>query len=60
LHWPSPTIPLRETIGALNDVKRRGLTGHIGVSNFTLALLREALAPEPLLVNQVEYRACGE
>jgi 2,5-diketo-D-gluconate reductase B len=57
LHWPSPTIPLRETIAALNDVKRRGLTRHIGVSNFTVALLREAqaLTTEPLLVNQVEY-----
>jgi 2,5-diketo-D-gluconate reductase B len=57
LHWPSPTIPLRETIGALNEVKRRGLTKHIGVSNFTVALLREAqaLTTEPLLVNQVEY-----
>jgi 2,5-diketo-D-gluconate reductase B len=57
LHWPSPTIPLRETIGALGEVKRRGLTKHIGVSNFTVALLREAqaLTSEPLLVNQVEY-----
>jgi 2,5-diketo-D-gluconate reductase B len=57
LHWPSPAIPLRETIGALNEVKRRGLAKHIGVSNFTVALLREALAltTEPLLVNQVEY-----
>ena len=57
LHWPSPTIPLRETIGALNEIKRRGLTRHIGVSNFTVALLREAqaLTTEPLLVNQVEY-----
>ena len=57
LHWPSPTIPLRETIGALNEVKRRKLTRHIGVSNFTVALLEEAqaLSSEPLLVNQVEY-----
>jgi 2,5-diketo-D-gluconate reductase B len=57
LHWPNPTIPLRETIGALGEVKRRGLTRHIGVSNFTVALLREvlALSDEPLLVNQVEY-----
>ncbi len=57
LHWPNPKIPLRETLGALNEVKRRGLTRHIGVSNFTAALLAEALAltTEPLLVNQVEY-----
>ena len=57
LHWPNPRVPLRATIEALNDVKRRGLSKHIGVSNFTVALMRKALAlsREPLLVNQVEY-----
>ena len=57
LHWPNASVPLRATIGALNDAKRRGLTKHIGVSNFTVALMRKALAlsREPLLVNQVEY-----
>jgi 2,5-diketo-D-gluconate reductase B len=57
LHWPNPKIPLRETLRALNEVKRKGLAKHIGVSNFTVTLLREALArtEEPLLVNQVEY-----
>jgi 2,5-diketo-D-gluconate reductase B len=57
LHWPNPKVPLRETIGALGDVKRLGLAKHIGVSNFTVALIRKALAltKEPLLVNQVEY-----
>jgi diketogulonate reductase-like aldo/keto reductase len=57
LHWPNAEVPLRETIAALNDTRRQGLARHIGVSNFTVALLREALAftDEPLLVNQVEY-----
>lgn len=57
LHWPSAVVPLRETLGALAEVKRRGLAKHIGVSNFTVALLRQAqaLTSEPLLVNQVEY-----
>ena len=57
LHWPNPKIPLAETMGALNDVKRRGLAGEIGVSNFTVALVEEAVALSegPLLVNQVEY-----
>jgi 2,5-diketo-D-gluconate reductase B len=57
LHWPSPNVPLEETMGALNEAKRRGLTKHIGISNFTVALIREALAltEEPLVVNQVEY-----
>jgi diketogulonate reductase-like aldo/keto reductase len=57
LHWPNPRVSLRQTIRALSDVKRRRLTKHIGVSNFTVALIRKALAlsQEPLLVNQVEY-----
>jgi 2,5-diketo-D-gluconate reductase B len=57
LHWANTQVPLRETIRALNDARRKGLTKHIGVSNFTVALMRKALAltQEPLLGNQVEY-----
>jgi diketogulonate reductase-like aldo/keto reductase len=57
LHWPSRDIPLAQTIKALNDVKRRGMARHIGVSNFTVKLLEQALdlSEEPLVDNQVEY-----
>ena len=56
LHWPNPQIPLAETLGALCKVKRDGLARHIGVSNFTVALLEEALpiATEPLVCDQIE------
>jgi 2,5-diketo-D-gluconate reductase B len=56
LHWPNPQVPLRETIGALCKIKRSGLARHVGVSNFTVALLDEAvrLADEPLVCNQIE------
>ena len=56
LHWPNPRIPLSETIGALCKVKRDGLTRHIGISNFNVAQVEEALkfATEPLVCNQVE------
>ena len=56
LHWPNPQIPLAETLGALGKVKRDGLARHIGVSNFTVALIAEALqvASEPLVCDQVE------
>ena len=56
LHWPNPQIPLSETLGALCKVKRMGLARHIGVSNFTVALIEEAvkLADEPLVCNQIE------
>lgn len=59
IHWPQPNVPLTETLGALAKAKRSGMTRHIGVSNFTLAMLDEAVrvCPEPLVTNQVEYHA---
>jgi len=56
LHWPNPQISLSETLGALCRVKQSGLTRHIGVSNFTVPLIEEAvgLASEPLVCNQIE------
>lgn len=56
IHWPNPGIPLQETIGALCKMKREGLARHVGVSNFTVALIAEAtkLSTEPLVNNQVE------
>ena len=56
LHWPNPQIPLAETLGALCKVKRDGLARHIGISNFTVALMDEALrlSSEPLVCNQFE------
>lgn len=44
IHWPNPAIPLAQSIGALCDAKRRGLAGHIGVSNFPIAMLEQAVA----------------
>src|ERR1700743_648511 len=57
LHWPNPRVPLAETLGAVAPVKQLGLARHIGVSNFTVALIEEAIAacPEPLVCDQVEY-----
>ena len=57
LHWPNPQVPLEETLGALAHVKKLGMARHIGVSNFTVALIDEAVAacPEPLVCDQVEY-----
>ncbi|MBD3832340.1 aldo/keto reductase [Brevundimonas bullata] len=57
LHWPKPTPSLAETIGALNEAQEKGLTKHIGLSNFPSSLFREAagLSKAPLITNQVEY-----
>ena len=57
LHWPKSTPPMAETIRALNDAKERGLTRHIGVTNFPSAQFRQAaaLSEAPLITNQVEH-----
>jgi 2,5-diketo-D-gluconate reductase B len=57
LHWPNPQVPLQETLRALAHVRKLGMARHIGVSNFTVALIEEAVAAcsEPLLCDQVEY-----
>lgn len=57
LHWPNPRVPLSETLDALAHVRKLGMTRHIGVSNFTVALMEEAIekCPAPLVCNQVEY-----
>jgi 2,5-diketo-D-gluconate reductase B len=58
VHWPSPDkVPLAETMNALAKAKREGKARHLGVANFNIALLEEAmrLCPEPMVSLQVEY-----
>ena len=59
VHWPNPQIALSEPMPALARAKRQGLTRHIGVANFNIAMLDEAirLCPEPLVNLQAEYHA---
>ncbi len=56
IHWPSKTVPIKLTVGALCKAKKEGKAKHVGVSNFTTALLDEAWAAttEPLVCNQIE------
>src|SRR5262245_39541523 len=57
IHWPNPRIPLTETMPALCKMKARGIARHIGISNFTVALVEDAvrLATEPIVTNQIEW-----
>ena len=57
MHWPNLEIPLSETMTALAKAKRQGLARHVGVANFNVALLDQAIAlcPEPLVTLQAEY-----
>ncbi|MBA2056868.1 aldo/keto reductase [Psychrobacter cryohalolentis] len=57
LHWPDDRVPLSETISALCELQKQGLTRNIGVSNFNIANIIEAkrYADVPIVVNQVEF-----
>ena len=60
LHWPSATVPMAETLGAMAAAQRAGRARLLGIANFTLALIDEAVrvhAPAlgiDLVTNQVE------
>jgi aryl-alcohol dehydrogenase-like predicted oxidoreductase len=44
LHQPDPSVPIAETIGALDDLVRAGKVREIGCSNFSVPQLQEARA----------------
>jgi len=58
LHWPNPNIPISETMRAMENLVKDGLTRYIGVSNFSVEQMREAqqsLSHEKTVSNQVEF-----
>jgi aryl-alcohol dehydrogenase-like predicted oxidoreductase len=44
VHWPDPKTPLAETMAALDDIVRQGKARYVGVSNFRLPQIEEAMA----------------
>ncbi|WP_117232769.1 2,5-didehydrogluconate reductase DkgB [Vibrio maerlii] len=57
VHWPGPGTDIAEYMPELLKAKELGLTKEIGVSNFTIALLKEAgdaIGMEHIATNQVE------
>jgi 2,5-diketo-D-gluconate reductase B len=59
IHWPAPgdAVPVAESVQALREAQRQGLTGLIGVSNFTIRHMEEAIAAvgaNAIATNQVE------
>jgi diketogulonate reductase-like aldo/keto reductase len=57
IHWPKVGMDLKESFRALNQLVRQGKVRHLGVSNFKLRHLKEAVAQSEtaLLTNQVPY-----
>ena len=57
IHWPSRSVPLEDSLGALMRAREQGLTRHIGVSNFNIALLQQSIAAvgaANIATNQIE------
>lgn len=57
VHWPNFELaPIAETLGAMAELKEEGIVKAIGVSNFTIHHLKDALETGiDFSVNQVEY-----
>jgi 2,5-diketo-D-gluconate reductase B len=57
IHWPPADGDVVPPLRRLEQAARRGLARHVGVSNFTAAMMRTARATleVPLVVNQVEF-----
>ncbi len=54
LHRPDPTVPVAESIGAMGELVTAGKVRAIGVSEFSVAQLDEALATFPIATLQSE------
>ncbi|MFB6106294.1 MAG: aldo/keto reductase [Halobacteriaceae archaeon] len=57
VHWPNPAISLRETMHALGKLHDQGRVRNVGVSNFSVYMLRNAewISDVPIAANQIEF-----
>lgn len=57
LHWPTPGFDIKLSLQLLQQAYDRGLARHIGVSNYTAQMMRDAksIVDAPLVTNQVEF-----
>jgi len=57
IHWPTDAVPMAETLDAMGKLKSAGKIRALGVSNFTVGHMREAVERlgHRVACNQIEY-----
>ena len=57
VHWPTPGGDIRVSLEQLQRAHDLGLASHIGISNYTSQMMREAqsILSAPIVTNQVEF-----
>jgi aryl-alcohol dehydrogenase-like predicted oxidoreductase len=55
IHWPSRDVPVADTLGALDQLKRQGKVRAIGVSNFGRLDLADLPSAATVTTNQLPY-----
>ena len=55
VHWPNKEIPLEETLGEMTRLKEEGKIRAVGVSNFDLPLMQQALSITRIDALQPEF-----
>lgn len=58
IHWPSRSVKVKETLGAMEELVDQGLVRSIGVSNFNVSELKEAMEStrkHDIVANQIPY-----
>lgn len=58
IHWPNPKVPIKESIKAMEELADQGLVRSIGVSNFSVKQVSEAIesaSKYKIEANQIQY-----
>ena len=58
IHWPDSSVPIKETMSAMEKLVEEGAVRYVGISNFSVTETegaRAAMAKNDVVSNQVEY-----